>query len=244
MTMRGSEFSRTHPDEIALIDGEGDDQRAGAMRNDVAPVGAFGRRERRDGNSEIVGAVGVVADVEKIAMRLDVVAQFRLALRDEARLGSFVAQIDEPAFAGVMAANGDDRETAAAAFLARRRTRRGRAPRRSARRSPDRRRSRGGRPARCDGSRRRGHNRSLRIGAPDDRAVRVASRRRRGPCRRRGRGCGSRKVPSPCRRRSRRAARDRANAPCRRCRRTHGPSPSASPSSRTVSAPPSRGVRQ
>ena len=103
------------PDQVARIDGHRDEHAPFAVRNDDAPIGARGGVQRGRKNREILGAIGVGEDEDRIAMRLNLVAQAAFARRDPTRRRVLVGEIDEMAFARVVSVNRDDSEASAAA---------------------------------------------------------------------------------------------------------------------------------
>ena len=88
------------------------DQAAGPVRDEVGPGGTVARPHRRFDDLEVLGFSGVGADEETVAPLVHAVAQSRFADRHQPRLGIGAAQVHETALAGIVTADGDDREVA------------------------------------------------------------------------------------------------------------------------------------
>ena len=88
-----------------------------AIRDQVAPVGAFGRGQRRGDDLEVDGAVGIGEDEQFVAAVGHRILHAGLARRDQARLCRVIGKIDQPLLRGFVVAAGDHAEPAAGAFL-------------------------------------------------------------------------------------------------------------------------------
>jgi len=79
------------------------------MRDQVAPVFASGVVERRMDDLEIFRIVRVRADEQTVAVRFDIVAEFRRSCGHQLRGLLDVLEVREPGFAGIVVAHGHDR---------------------------------------------------------------------------------------------------------------------------------------
>ena len=129
---RGQRILALQPHQMAGVERHADDVDAGPVRDQLAPVAAVGRRQRRHGDAEVDGAALVGQDEELVAAVVDAVAHAGLARRHQARHGVGVGEVDQPALGGLLVAGGDDAEAARRAFLDDARTSRCPAPRRPA----------------------------------------------------------------------------------------------------------------
>jgi len=123
-----SRFQRTHhdareavlalePHQMPAKGGDGEDQPAGLVRHQLAPVGARGRGERRGDDLEVLRPVRIGLDEEalrslEVRMVLDAVSQPDGARLDEARGRLDVLEVEEMDLAGLVVAAGDQAETA------------------------------------------------------------------------------------------------------------------------------------
>ena len=88
-----------------------------AVRDQVAPVGAFRRGERRGDDLEIDGAVGIGEDEQLVAAVGERILHAALALCDEARRRVGMGKIDQPLLRGFVVAARDHAEAAAGTFM-------------------------------------------------------------------------------------------------------------------------------
>ena len=82
------------------------------MRDQVAPVGALGRGERRGHDLEVDRVVGVGEDEQFVAAVGERILHAFLARRDQPRRRLGVGEIDQPLFRGLVVAAGDHAEAA------------------------------------------------------------------------------------------------------------------------------------
>ncbi len=87
------------------------------MRDQLAPVAAIRRRQRRRVDAEVDRLALVGEDEEVVAAIEDGVAHAGLARRHQARRGVGLRQVDQPALGGFLVAGGDDAEAAARTLL-------------------------------------------------------------------------------------------------------------------------------
>ena len=88
-----------------------------AMRDQVAPVGALGRGERRGDDLEVDGVVGIGENEQLVAAVGDRILHAVFARRDQARRRVGIGEIDQPLLGGFVVAAGDHAEAAAGAFM-------------------------------------------------------------------------------------------------------------------------------
>ncbi len=85
------------------------------MRDQLAPVGAVRRGQRRDGDArKSMAPPWLVRMKQLVAAVVDAVAHAGLARRHQARRGIGVGEVDQPALGGLVVAGGDDAEAAEA----------------------------------------------------------------------------------------------------------------------------------
>jgi hypothetical protein len=94
---------------VILNDDRVEDQHALLVRDEVGPVLGAGIADRCDGDFEILGAIGIGADVQQAVALIDVVFAIGEARRDEPGLAAKLG-IDQPAFAGLVIMRIDDDE--------------------------------------------------------------------------------------------------------------------------------------
>ena len=87
------------------------------IRNQIAPVRAIGRGERRGHDLEVDGAVGIGENEQLIAAVVDRILHAFLARRDQARRRLGIGKIDQALLGGFVVAAGDHAEAAAGAFM-------------------------------------------------------------------------------------------------------------------------------
>ena len=114
---RGQRVGALQPDHVAGIELDIEHVDALAIRNQVAPVGALGRGERRGDDLEVDGAVGVGEDEQLIAAVGDRILHAFLARGDEPRRRFGIGEIDQPLLGGFVVAAGDHAEAAAGALM-------------------------------------------------------------------------------------------------------------------------------
>ena len=85
-----------------------EDQAAGFVRHDLAPVGARRVGGRRGHDLEVLGAVGVGEDEELVAAFLDLVLQAGLARGDDLRLGRRVVRRQDAVFGRLVIVDDDE----------------------------------------------------------------------------------------------------------------------------------------
>ena len=89
----------------------------GAMRDQVAPVGALRRGERRGDDLEVDRAVGIGEDEQFVAAIGERILHAFLARRDQPRRRVGIGEIDQPLLGGLVVAAGDHAEPAAGALM-------------------------------------------------------------------------------------------------------------------------------
>ncbi len=104
-TMRGLRVLALEPHEMAGERHVEEDHDARPVRDELAPVPAFGRGERRRDDLEILGAVGVRQDDEVAAVVLDRIEHARVARGDEAGRGARVLAVEQPDLRGLVIAD-------------------------------------------------------------------------------------------------------------------------------------------
>ena len=114
---RGQRVGALQPHQVAGIEFDIEDIDARAMRDQVAPVGALRRGERRGDDLEVDGAVGIGEDEQLVAAVGERILHAFLARRDQARRRFGIGEIDQPLLGGFVVAAGDDAEAAAGAFM-------------------------------------------------------------------------------------------------------------------------------
>lgn len=82
------------------------------MRDEVGPVLGAGIVDRGGDDLEVLGAIGICADVEKAIALVDVIFPIRHPGRDQARRAARLG-VDQPAFAGLVVMRIDDDEPVA-----------------------------------------------------------------------------------------------------------------------------------
>ena len=105
---RGQRVRPLQPHQVAGVERHADDVDAGTVRDQLAPMAAVRRRQRRGGDAEIDRVALVGEDEELVAAIEDGVADAGLARRHEARRGVGSRQVDQPALGGLLVAGGDD----------------------------------------------------------------------------------------------------------------------------------------
>ena len=105
------------PHHVAGIELDIEDVDALAVRNEVAPVGACRRGQRRGRHLEVDGAIGVGEDEQFVAALGDRILHALLARRDQKRRRIGIAEIDQPMLRGFVVAAGNDAEAAAGALM-------------------------------------------------------------------------------------------------------------------------------
>ena len=100
------------PHEMARVGAHRDDHAPLDMGDEIAPVFVRRRRQGRGRELEILRAVAIRADVERLAMMLDLVAMRGFARGDEPGRGARIGQIDQPDFRRVVAAHRNHAEAA------------------------------------------------------------------------------------------------------------------------------------
>ena len=113
----GQRVGALQPHQMAGIELDIDDVDAGAMRDQVAPVGALRRCQRRGDDLEVDGAVGIGENEQLVAAVGDRILHADLARRDQARRRIGIGKIDQPLLGGFVVAAGDHAEAAAGAFM-------------------------------------------------------------------------------------------------------------------------------
>ena len=99
------------PHEEVLVDREVEDQPAGNVRDEVAPVAPAGRGDRRGDDLEVLRPVGIGEDEEAVVAVVEVVLLGRLAPRDQARLAVRPVGVEHAEFRGLVVV-GRDRDEA------------------------------------------------------------------------------------------------------------------------------------
>ena len=113
----GQRVGALQPHQMAGIEFDIDDVDAVAVRDQVAPVGAFRRFQRRGDDLEVDGAVGIGENEQLVAAIGDRILHAFLARRDQTRLRRGIGEIDQPLLRGFVVAAGDHAETPAGAFV-------------------------------------------------------------------------------------------------------------------------------
>ena len=113
----GQRIGALQPHHVAGIELDIEDIDAGAMRDQLAPVGALGRGERRGDDLEIDRAVGIGEDEQLVAAVGERILHAALARRDQARRRLGMGKIDQPLLGGFVVAARDHAEAAAGAFV-------------------------------------------------------------------------------------------------------------------------------
>ena len=114
---RGQRIGALQTGHVSGIKLEIEDVDARAMRDQIAPVGTFGRSKRRRHDLEVDRAVGIAEDVQLIAAVGERVLHTLFTRRDQARRRVGVFEIDQPLLGRLMVAAGDHAEAAARAFV-------------------------------------------------------------------------------------------------------------------------------
>ena len=114
---RGQRIGALQPHHVAGIEFDIEHIDALAIRDQVAPVGALGRGQRRGDDLEVDGAIGIGENEQLVAAVGERILHALFARRDEARRRIGIGQIDQPLLRGLMVAAGDDAEAAAGAFM-------------------------------------------------------------------------------------------------------------------------------
>ena len=105
------------PHHVAGIEFDIENIDAVAIRDQVAPVRALGRGERRGNDLEVDGAVGIGEDEQLVAAVGERILHAVLARRDQARRRLGIGEIDQPLLGGLVIAAGDHAEAAAGALM-------------------------------------------------------------------------------------------------------------------------------
>ena len=113
----GQRVGALQPHHMAGIKFDIDDVDAGAMRDQVAPVGALRRGQRRGDDLEVDRAVGIGEDEQFVAAVGDRILHAVLARRDQPRRRLRIGEIDQPLLRSFVVAAGDHAEAAAGAFM-------------------------------------------------------------------------------------------------------------------------------
>ena len=113
----GQRVGALQPHHVAGIEFDIEHIDALAMRDQVAPVGALGRGERRGDDLEVDGAIGIGENEQLVAAVGERILHAFLARRDQARRRVGIGQIDQPLLGGFVVAAGDHAEAAGGALM-------------------------------------------------------------------------------------------------------------------------------
>ena len=114
---RGQRVGALQPHHVAGIEFDIEHIDAFAIWNQVAPVGAFGRGERRGDDLEVDRVIRIGENEQLVAAVGERILHAFLARRDQARRRVGVGEIDQPLLRGLVIAAGDDAEAAGRALM-------------------------------------------------------------------------------------------------------------------------------